>query len=178
MSILDAERGCFLGPFLDWATTNGVDHGEVDLYGFDHSPAMIYLAKEIRARLIQDIPDYPELHYGRDLDLLLQELKNNYRESSDYTITFGHVLAQAHAPADIKAFTRVILDILKLMDDGSNCFVVAVDARGASIPFAEGWCSLMMSLEGANIRYKRHEVKRTSINDCGRARVASLYPAE
>ena len=170
--------GLFSWTFLDWATAKGVDHDQVDLYGLDHSPAMICLAQEIRTRLMLDIPEYPELHYSHKVKPLLSELTANHQQGTDYTITFGHVLAQAHAPADVKVFTRVILDILKLIDDGSNCFVVAVDALSASIPFAEGWCSLITSLESANIRHKRHEVTRTSINDCSRARVVSLYPAE
>ena len=176
------DIGCGAGlvswTFLDWATAKGVDHGQVDLYGLDHSPAMIRLAQEIRTKLMPDMPKYPELHYSHKVKPLLRELTGNHQQGTDYSITFGHVLAQAHAPADIKIFTRVILDILKLTDDGSNCFVVAVDARSASIPFAEGWCSLMTSLESANIRYKRHEVTRTSINDCSRAKVASLYLTE
>ena len=172
--------GLFSWTFLDWATAKGVDHDQVDLYGLDHSRVMIRLAQEIRTRLMPDMPEYPELHYSHKVKPLLRELKANHQQGTDYRITFGHVLAQVHDhdPADIKKFTRVILRILKLLDRQSNCFVVAVDAVNASIPFAEGWCSLITSLESANIRHKRHEVTRTSINDCSRARVVSLYPAE
>lgn len=124
-----------------------------------------------------DIPDYPELHYSHKAKPLLSELTGNHQSGTDYTITFGHVLAQAHAPTDIKVFTRVILHILKLMDDGSNCFVVAVDARGACIPFTEGWTSLLSNLEGANISYESHDVPTTKINDCSCAKIAALYRA-
>ena len=172
--------GLFSWVFLDWATAAGVGLERLDLYGFDHSPSMICLAQEIRARLLPDMPGYPELNYSHDLGLLLQKLKNNHREGTNYVITLGHVLAQTqtNAPADIKSFAQVIVHILKLMNGRSDCYLIAVDARGASIPFAEGWCSLITSLESANIRHKQHEVARTSINNCSRARVASLYPAE
>ena len=126
-----------------------------------------------------DTPKYPELHYSHKAKPLLRELTGNHQSGTDYTITFGHVLAQAHSPTNIKAFTRVILDILKLMDDGSNCFVVAVDARGASIPFAEGWTSLLGNLESANISYEPHNVPPTSkINDCSCAKIVALYRAQ
>ena len=171
---LGCGAGLFSWVFLDWATQKGVALDDVDLYGLDHSLAMICLAREIRARLVHHIPTYPELHYSRELKGLLRKLRDNHQRGTDYTITFGHVLAQAHTSDDVDVFVRAIVCILGLMDAGTNCMMLAVDARSASIPFAEGWSALLQGLESASIRYEEQEVRRTPINDSERAKVVWL----
>ena len=171
---LGCGAGLFSWVFLDWATQKGVALDDVDLYGLDRSLAMICLAREIRARLVHHILRYPELHYSRELKGLLRKLRDNHQRRTDYTITFGHVLAQAHTPDDVSAFVRAIVNILKLMGGGSNCKILAVDARSASISFAAGWSALLHSLESANIRYEEQEVRTTPINDNECAKVALL----
>ena len=175
---LGCGAGLFSWVFLDWAAAKRLDRGNVELYGLDHCPAMIRLAREIRARLVPRIPNYPELRYCDNATALLQSLTENHRRDTDYTITFGHVLAQAHTPDSIDAFTRVIVHILKLIDAQSSCMVLAVDARNADIPFAEGWSSLLKSLDNASIGFEQDEVRKTPINDSRCARIASLYLAK
>lgn len=175
---LGCGAGLFSWVFLDWAVAKRFDPDHVDLYGLDHCPAMMYLAQEIRSRLMRQIPNYPKLRYEHDTKGLLETLTKNHRKDTDYTITFGHVLAQAHTPDDVNAFTRVIVHILELVGARSNCMMLAVDARKASIPFAVGWSSLLKSLESANIRHEQHEVGRTPINDSGCASMASLHLAK
>ena len=174
---LGCGAGLFSWVFLDWATDKDVDPEHIDLYGLDRSSAMICLAQEIRARLMCHISSYPEVRYSHKVKRLLRKLKDGHQKRTDYTVTFGHVLAQAHSPNDVRAFTRVIVRILKLMDSRSNCKMLAVDARndGARAAFNEGWRSLLKSLESANIGYAEQPVSKTFINDDGCARIASLY---
>ena len=146
--------GLFSWVFLDWAKEKGVGLDRVDLYGLDHSPAMLDLAGMVRNKLIQQIASYPELHYREDVDALIRELKGNYREGTDYIITFGHVLVQAQSSSDIDSFTRIIVYVCKLMDAQSNCVLVAVDASAGDRPtrFAAGWNSLLDNLEHEGIQ--------------------------
>ena len=168
--------GLFSWVFLDLARRHvGLDR--VDLYGLDHNQAMIRFAHDIRSRLLQDIPDYPELHYSCDSELLMGKLIDNYRRGTDYTITLGHVLVQAQAPGDIDTFTQVIAHILDLMDARSNCLMVAVDALHRSHEFAEGWNALLESLASANIRIEEVSRRGTAINEGSRPKIATLHPA-
>ena len=169
--------GLFSWAFLDWANEEGIEPDRVDLYGLDHSPAMLCLAQEVRSRLTPTVPDYPKLHYCHDPEALLQELTENHHESTDYTITLGHVLVQAHATCDINKFTQVIVHISELMDGQSNCALVAVDARGRPMEFAKGWDLLLNSLERVGIRNQQCQVQTTHINDGESAKFAWLYPA-
>ena len=127
---LGCGAGLFSLVFLDWATEKGVEYDRLDLYGLDHCPAMLQLAQETRNRLLQYVPNYPALHYGGDVDALCNQLRENHREGTDYTITLGHVLVQAHTPDVIQNFTRVISHIVALIGPGRNCALVAVDAAG------------------------------------------------
>ena len=90
------DIGCGAGLFswvlLDWFTKHGVGHDQVNLYGFDHSQAMIKLAGMVRDELAQNMVDYPDLHYFCDIEALLDQLADNRFENRDYIITFGHVL--------------------------------------------------------------------------------------
>lgn len=172
------DIGCGAGPFswafLDWVTEQDVGLDRIDLYGLDHSPAMIQLAKVVRDKLKQQIPDYPDLHYTYDDDALLIELMKNHREGTDYVITFGHVLAQAHSSPDIHDFTRIIVDIRNnLMDSPSECYLVGVDARSGFTAFVTGWGLLLNSLESTGIR---HEQDSPVI--FGSAANARIYPAQ
>ncbi len=166
--------GLFSWVFLDWATSKRVPFDRVELYGLDHSTAMISLAQKLRTRLIQYVPNYPELHYCYELESLLDELTENHRKGTDYTITFGHVLVQAHNPHDMDTFTQIITHIQNLMDTQSNCVMMAVDAGNWPLTFAEGWSVLLSSLEGANIWIEETPVKETAINDSTRSKIATL----
>ena len=163
--------------FLDWAREGNLAQDQIDLYGLDHSPQMINLAQQMRRRLVRHIAGYPELRYTHDVDTLLQELYIHHRARTDYTITLGHVLVQAQHPDAILDFTRVIAQVVGLMGIGSNCVLMAVDARRRPDPFATGWDRLMESLRQAGIRHELGNVPITAINDPGCAKIARLYPA-
>ena len=164
--------GVFSWAFVDWATEKGIGYDRVGLYGFDHSQAMIQLAGTVRDKLTQHISRYPELRYSHDIDALLYELKGNHRKRMDYTITFGHVLAQAHTPSNIQRFVQIIVYIRnKLMDAKSECHLAAVDSHSGYIAFAEGWDSLLENLERAGIK------SDPPIMISNSARLTRIYPA-
>ena len=169
--------GLFSWAFCDWATDHDVDPNYVALFGLDHSQSMIRLAYEVRDKLKQNIPSYPESHYCHKPEALLQELAENHHKRTDYTITFGHVLAQSHTDTDIDEFTDVIVHIRELTDPKSNCTLLAVDARQWSSEFVEGWNSLLKSLEDAGISYEQASVTTTPINDNNGAKLAWLNSA-
>ena len=106
--------GLFSWSFLDWAMENNLAYDRVDLYGFDHSVEMLNLAREMKTQLMQNIANYPDLHYVDNVDALLRELTEYRREATDYTVTFGHVLVQAHSSSVILDFVRVIVHIIKV----------------------------------------------------------------
>ena len=78
--------GLFSWVFLDWATSKGFDYDRIDLYGLDHSPAMIDIAAMIRRELmgITNMLNYPSLHYDYDTDSFLRRLQTGL--ASKYTI--------------------------------------------------------------------------------------------
>ena len=168
--------GVFSWTFLDWATKNSVGYDRVDLYGFDHSPAMIKLSGMVRDELSQSIANYPALHYFDYLDALLGELDDNHCQGMNYIITFGHVLAQAytHTRDDINDFARIIVRICKLMDARSKCDLIAVDVENAPSVFADAWNTLLQSLDRNRIRYDQQDVPVSPINDSKRAKWAML----
>ena len=168
--------GLFSWAFLDWARNSHVACERVALYGFDHSPEMTNLAYQMRNRLTQSVPDYPDLRYACDAETLLHDLTQAHQNGTIYIITFGHVLVQAKGSDDIARFVRIISDTLRL-GAGSHGVLVAVDAKGWPTPFAHGWGALLASLTAAGIDQKRFSVARTSINDDDRAKVAVLTPA-
>ena len=169
--------GLFSWAFLDWAGDSNLEFDRIDLYGLDHSPAMVALSHLMRYRLVEQIPDYPELRYETNLQMLLQALTANHRDPTDYIITLGHVLAQAHTHGAIINFTQVIVHILGLVDDQSNCAMVAADAQGWASEFTDGWDLLRSSLEEAGINYEIKAVPQTAINDDSRAKFAWLSHA-
>ena len=167
--------GLFSWVFYDWAAAQGFDPSRIDLYGFDNCSAMLDLAQEVRDRLIQEIPTFPEMHYHDNVEELLQKLTVNHHEGIDYTITFGHVLVQAQTGSTIHEFTRVISHIVETIDQQSNCVLIAVDARWWSSDFAIGWNSLLNSLDGIGVRYEERPVPVTQINDNSRAKFARIH---
>lgn len=175
------DMGCGAGLFawvlLDWARDSNLAYDRIDLYGLDHSPEMINLAYLMRARLTPVIIDYPTLHYTNNVEILLRELTAHHQVPADYIITFGHVLAQAHTNDAILIFARVIVHIiLELIDDQSNCAMVAVDAQRWSNEFASGWNALLTRLTWFGIRHQEITINPTSINDGNRAKIARLFP--
>ena len=170
--------GLFSWAFLDWARENGLTCDRIDLYGLDHSPEMINLAQQVRAELMPVIPDYPVLRYAHDAEILLSELKAHHRESTDYIVTFGHVLVQAHSTQDIWKFIEVIFEAqtLGLPDTYPNCALLAVDALHWSAEFAEGWDLLLNDLAEVGIGHRIISVPTTQINDNTRAKIALLHP--
>ena len=175
------DIGCGAGLFswvlLDWAADRGLAHANVELYGLDHSASMIALAAEVRVRLMPQIPTYPALHYEDDANLIINAFTDNHRAGTDYIITFGHVLAQAHAPANIQTFTRVISNIVALPNDLDSFPLIAVDAQHWSAEFMAGWDALLAHLEQAGIGHEPVIMPTTAINDNSRAKYARLRPA-
>ena len=167
--------GLFSWSFLDWASEKGVGRDRLELYGYDHSRAMIRLAKMVKNRLARNIPDYPELRHSDDVDSLLAQLTENHLEGTGYTVTFGHVLVQAHAPRDIQNYTRIVSHICELVDDGSVCVLVAVDARDSQGVFPEAWNLLLGRLESSGISSEQHKSPKTYINDGNSAKCAILF---
>lgn len=172
--------GLFSWAFLDWARANGLTCDRIDLYGLDHSPEMINLAQQVRAKLMSVIPDYPVLHYTHEVETLLNELNAHHRESTDYIVTFGHVLVQAHSPRDIGNFVEVIFEAQTLGMSGAHpkCALLAVDASTGnwSAELAEGWDLLLNDLAEFGIGHQKISVPRTQINDNNRAKIAQLQP--
>ena len=141
--LAQVDIGCGAGLWswvlLDWATDSNLAYDRIDLYGIDHSAAMITLAIFMRDKLVSNIANYPTLHYETDAQMLLQALTQNHQQPTHYVVTLGHVLVQALAdssgPDAISAilnFTWVITHILRLQDRQSDCVLVTVDALGRS----------------------------------------------
>lgn len=168
--------GLFSWVFLDWAKEHSLAYDHIDLYGLDHSPAMIQLAQRMRVELMTKIANYPHLHYSSNIATVLQELTRQHQQATDYTVTFGHVLVQAPDDA-ISGFARVIAHILELLDDQSSCSVLAVDARSAGIRFGQSWELLVNNLAGLGIQSKQETVRQTPINDSNRAKIAWISRA-
>ena len=153
--VAHVDIGCGAGPFswafLDWATNNEIGYDHVDLYGYDHSTAMIELAALVRMRLMQTTPmsNYPSLHYDVNIQDFLRRLKMAWHPNTNYIVTFGHVLAQSYtnSPSSIERdFVRIIENIIRLKGVGARCEIVAVDAKGWSRDFAGGWFWLLKHL--------------------------------
>lgn len=170
--------GLFSWVFLDWARENGLTYDRVDLYGLDHSSEMINLAQQVRTKLMAVVPDYPALHYAHEVAALTRELNAHHQESTDYIITFGHVLVQAHSSRDIWNFVEVIFEAqtIGLPDSHPSCILIASDARNRSAEFSEGWDLLLNCLEEVEIGHSIVPVNTTQINDSNGAKIARLYP--
>ena len=165
--------GAFSWAFIDWATEKGVELNRVSLYGLDHSPAMLYLAQEIRSRLSDTILDYPDLYYYQDVASLLDQLKEKHQEDKDYTITFGHVLVQVyeqeHPDEAINQFAQIVSQVYNMISDNSSCNLVAVDASTGSwsYQFDAAWDLFRENLKSFGISMK---------SKCGTSvRIASVY---
>ena len=165
--------GAFSWAFIDWATEKGVELNRVSLYGLDHSPAMLYLAQEIRSRLSDTILDYPDLYYYQDVASLLDQLKEKHQEDKDYTITFGHVLVQVYgqdnADEAIYEFAQIVAQAYNMLGGLPLCNLVAVDASTGSwsCQFDAAWDLFREKLKSFGISMK---------SKCGTSlRIASLY---
>ena len=168
--------GAFGWAFLDWARESGFSGDNVDLYGLDHSPAMLDLAEHMWVGLLDYIPECPGLHYTANTDVLLTKLNDHHRPNTNYTMTFGYALIQAHThtPGAILNFTRTIKRIVELKDAESLCSLVAVDSRRNPVPFASAWDALLNSLRSAGIQPQQRQVRETHINSSTDAKIARL----
>ena len=176
---LGCGAGLFSWVFLDWAKGHGMDMTRLSLFGLDHCLAMVQLAQECRKRFLRYLPDYPPLSYHRDIDALCEKLEEDYRDGTDYIVTFGYVLVQVNAqsPRVIRDFTRALSDIMILMKPDSNCDLIAADADGRRPEFAKAWADLLSNLREEGIVSKEIPVYSTPINDSGRAKIARLIVA-
>ena len=153
------DLGCGAGPFswafLDWASELEIGFEHICLFGLDHSEAMIRLAQEIRNRLRQTSPTYPILDYHHDVRSLLDAMIEDHQVGTDYIVTFGYLLAQAHAHEVISQFVDIILHVIAMIANKSDCFVVAVDTT-TKMPhaFREGWESLLNVLRNCGAHYE------------------------
>ena len=168
--------GLFSWAFLDWATANGLEHKRTRLFGLDHNQASLRLAKQIRKRLRSAVSDYPNLHYYRRSKKLTRSLRENHLKGSDYVITFGHVLEQAHDPEEIEQFSDVISSVLDVLEPGCNCTVIVVDAfEGQRRKDLErGWSRLRDNLDSIGIDVSEWSFRYSSLNPSGSRRLASL----
>ena len=170
--------GLFSWVFLDWAIEKGTSWDNLGLYGFDHSPEMINLARNVRNRLKKEMPSYPTLHYNHAVTTLLRELEETHRDGTDYIVTLGHVLAQtANISEATSNFASIIARIYDLMANLSDCALVAVDAKYWSEDFRAGWDSLLNSLQSLGIRCETQRVVGTVLNDYRCARIAVPHKA-
>lgn len=169
---LGCGAGVFSWAFLDWAHQRQVGYDRVDLYGFDHCRAMITLAGMLRDEIAQAVPDYPGLHYFSDEASLLHQLAHIGQQNTDYTITFGHLLVQAHSDDNILIYTNIISRVLALLRAPANCALIAADAQ--NYQFGIGWNKLLNSLMESGIKCEQGLVAPTAINDNNRAKFAWL----
>ena len=171
------DIGCGAGPFswsfLDWALGWGSNYRKINLFGIDRCPNMIRAAKLIRDELAQMIPNYPSLHYYHDVEPLLSGIRATRHQNADSIITIGHVLAQSHTPEDIRGITNIIVQVRGLTDPIRRCLLAAVDAKGHSCSFLEGWGLLLDSLKEANISCTTWAAP-AGINTPNDAKLASL----
>lgn len=141
--------GLFSWAFLDWAAGEGVEFDRVELFGFDHSRAMIELAESVRDKLVTTIPNYPILHYSDRSGDVIGELEQIENQDITCVITLGHVLAQVrtHTPDDINHFAQIIGRVRSWMDTRRSCILIGIDAQGASAAFLQGWDLLLERLD-------------------------------
>lgn len=171
--------GLFSWAFLDWAMDNRVPLDRVDLYGMDHSPAMLELAELVRSGLTRHIPDYPELRYVHSIESLRDQLGSP--TDTDYILTFGHSLAQIthHFPSDVSRYAQFIAHVRKTVDSQARCVLIAADARNqrAKTNLSLGWNQLLSSLRAAGIQYEHEPLEWSGpqINDSDCVKLAKLY---
>ena len=177
--ITHVDIGCGAGLFswalLDWAMERNVELERIRLHGLDHCQAMIDLAEMVKAKLSQVIANYPDLNYCRDVGTLLHHVTRSHRDGTNYVITLGHVLVQAHTPGDIHNYSRVVKRVVELSKQHSTCVLIAIDARGQPTALQNAWESLLNRLETKDVCHKIFEVPPTSINDGYSAKAAQLY---
>ena len=169
------DIGCGAGLFswviTDRATSLGFAHDNIMLHGLDHCPAMIGLALTIRDHLIQLLPTYPCLHYEVAPNLLVQSLTARHQPGTDYIITFGHALVQAHGQTNIHTFTQVISHALSLPNDQDATYtLIAVDAHSRDSDLSVAWSDLLLSLGQASVGHAQYGMMSSGV------RSISLHP--
>ena len=185
--IVHLDIGCGSGLFswvlLDWATENEIELDRVDLYGYDHSPAMIRLAERMKDKLAVHIIGYPDIRYCSSPSELSRQLSENHQDDTDYIITFGYVLVQAYSSSEIQKFTQAITSVTECMDGQSNCALVAVDSgrqvfnedrTGIICPFDESWSLLLEMLEQSDVQHRG--VSMSVLPNNVKSARAELYP--
>ena len=176
--LVHVDIGCGAGLFswvvLDRATHVGLSYERVALYGLDHCQAMVDLAYGVRSQFLANVVNYPELHYFTDTAELLPTLTANRTERTDFLITLGHVLVQAHTPRDILKFSRTIVQIVRLMDANARCTVLAVDARLRTTKFSQAWNALLTHLRPLGVTIEPLKISHSNINNESDAKIARL----
>ena len=148
--------GLFSWAFIDWAIRGGVTFPKLRklrLYGLDHCEQYLRLSRDIRELVLGSPNMPPVLHHATTPDELCGALKENHVAGTNYTITFGYVLIQAHSPDAIAGFAKVISTVLEVAGKRSTCRLVAVDAESGRRPsqLKYVWKSLLNQLERNNI---------------------------
>ena len=167
--------GLFSWVFLDWATGKMLDFKRLRLFGLDQNRTSLDLASRLREKLSLVVPSYPKLRYYEKAETLSRNLIKRHLKGSDYVITFGHVLAQSHSSEEIRQFTGVIRSALEVMEEGCRCTLVAVDARGATWAFGQGWNQLLSSLNQSDIDYEDCCLPKSYINGPADRKMATLH---
>ena len=148
--------GLFSWVFMDWAASHGLNHTQLQLYGLDHSPQYLQLSRDIRRKVRAVAPYYPALYYDTSIVGLCDALRQTHVTGANYTITFGHVLVQAHihSPNAIAGFTKVISTMVEVAGERNTCRLTAVDARGRHADFTRAWRCLLEHMSQAGIRFE------------------------
>ena len=126
-SVVHLDVGCGPGVF-SWVMYDHVasqetrDPGQVDYYGYDHSPAMIKLAHLFLKRF----PDQYEFHGFSDLGEIETALADQNFSDCDVVVTFGYALVQVRDnPTALGNFARLIACVFP----SHSCILVAADAH-------------------------------------------------
>ena len=171
---LGCGAGVFSWVFLDWASLTNRPFDALSLFGYDHSPAMLTLAQNVRDFIQPHLPGYPELRTSSTPDGLCDLLTKNHTPGASYLITLGHVLVQSHSPGDLQQFSRIITHVVSLPNRQFATELLAVDARYEGDSFAQGWKLLIDGLVLAGVRCEELPVTTSPINNSRRAKRARV----
>ena len=145
--------GLFSWAFLDCMREIEFQYNNVNLYGYDHSEAMINLAQMIRTNLMEHIPDFPSMSYHNQIDNLLDSMSEGHTGNMAYVVTLGHVLANNHDADSINDFSKIISHIV---ESNGWTLLISTDASNYHQQFNEGWLKLLNNLDG---RIRRRTVR-------------------
>ena len=171
---LGCGAGAFSWAFLDWASWTERPFDSINLYGYDHCPAMLLLAERVRNYILSYVPGYPPFRSSSTTEGLCDLLTKNHTPETSYLITLGHVLVQSHSETDLQQYSGVINHVVSLPNRVLNVDLLAVDAQSATEIFAQGWEALTSLLTGAGIQCEEFPVRSSYINDTGRAKRGRL----